>query len=136
MAKKPAAKPAAKKACTKACTKACAKAPAAKAPAKKVAIPTTKAQIVDALANAPDPAITKKQAAAVYDKLLDIAYEGAKKLEKGIMLPGLGKLVKVKRAKRMGTKPGTSERIVIPAKTVVKFRLAKAAKDAVVPPKK
>jgi DNA-binding protein HU-beta len=47
------------------------------------------------------------------------------------MLPGLGKLIKVKRPARKGRNPATGEAIKIPAKTVVKFRLAKAAKDAV-----
>ena len=47
------------------------------------------------------------------------------------MLPGLGKLIKVKRAARKGRNPATGAEIKIPAKTVVKFRLAKAAKDAV-----
>jgi DNA-binding protein HU-beta len=51
--------------------------------------------------------------------------------KKGFMLPGLGKLIKVKRAARMGRNPATGATIKIAAKTVVKFRLAKAAKDAV-----
>jgi DNA-binding protein HU-beta len=46
-------------------------------------------------------------------------------------LPGLGKLVRKDRAARMGRNPMTGEQISIPAKTVVKFRVAKAAKDAV-----
>jgi DNA-binding protein HU-beta len=62
--------------------------------------------------------------------LLAIAYVGAKD-KKGFMLPGLGKLIKVKRAARMGRNPATGATIKIAAKTVVKFRLAKAAKDAV-----
>jgi len=67
---------------------------------------------------------------SVYEKLLAIAYEGAKE-PKGIMLPGLGKLIKVKRAARTGRNPQTGAAIKIPARTVAKFRLAKAAKDAV-----
>lgn len=94
--------------------------------------PRTKSEILAALADA--GGIEKKQAAAVYQALLDIAYAGAKK-EEGIMLPGLGKLIKQKRPRRKGRNPATGAEIVIPAKTVVKFRLAKACKDAIVPPK-
>ena len=94
----------------------------------KKSTPKTKSEILVAIAAAGE--ITKKQAVLVYDELLKIAYEGAKD-KKGIMLPGLGKLIKVKRAKRTGSNPKTGEAMVIPAKTVAKFRLAKAAKDAV-----
>jgi DNA-binding protein HU-beta len=51
-------------------------------------------------------------------------------------LPGIGKLVLVKRKARMGRNPATGATIKIPAKTVVKMRIAKAAKEAIVPPKK
>ena len=54
----------------------------------------------------------------------------------GFVIPGLGKLVKVNRASRMGRNPATGETIKIPAKVVLKFRIAKAAKDAVLPAKK
>jgi len=74
--------------------------------------------------------VTKKQAVLAYDKLLEIAYTGAKS-PKGIVLPGLGKLIKQNRKARMGRNPATGEQIKIPAKVVAKFRLAKAAKDAV-----
>jgi DNA-binding protein HU-beta len=94
----------------------------------KKATPRTKSEIMAALAEA--GGITKKQAGTVYETLLSIAYAGAKD-PKGIMLPGLGKLIKVKRPARKGRNPATGEAIKIPAKTVVKFRLAKAAKDAV-----
>ena len=94
----------------------------------KKATPKTKSEIMTALAEAAE--ISKKQAVAVYDELLTIAYAGAKE-PTGIMLPGLGKLIKVKRAARKGRNPATGETIVIKAKTVAKFRLAKAAKDAV-----
>jgi DNA-binding protein HU-beta len=94
----------------------------------KKATPRTKSEIMAALAEA--GGITKKQAGTVYETLLSIAYAGAKD-PKGIMLPGLGKLIKVKRPERKGRNPATGEAIKIPAKTVVKFRLAKAAKDAV-----
>ncbi|MDD2456683.1 MAG: HU family DNA-binding protein, partial [Kiritimatiellae bacterium] len=94
----------------------------------KKATPKTKSEIMAALAAAGE--ISKKQAGLVYETLLTIAYAGAK-APKGIMLPGLGKLIKVKRPARMGRNPATGAQIKIPAKTVAKFRLAKAAKDAV-----
>ena len=94
--------------------------------AKKV--PATKSEIMAALAEA--AGISKKQAVAAYEKLLAIAYEGAK-LPKGLMLPGLGKIMKAKSKARMGINPLTKEKIKIPARTKAKFRLCKAAKDAV-----
>ena len=96
--------------------------------AKKVQVPTTKSAIMAALAEAAD--ISKRQAVAAYDKLLEIAYAGAK-TPKGIVLPGLGKLIKAKSKARMGRNPATGETMKIPARTKVKFRVAKAAKDAV-----
>ena len=52
------------------------------------------------------------------------------------VVPGLGNAVKDSRQARTGCNPQIGEPIQVPAKTVVKFRLAKAFKDAVVPPKK
>jgi DNA-binding protein HU-beta len=52
------------------------------------------------------------------------------------VLPGIGRLVRMDRKARMGRNPATGEAIKIPAKKVVKFRGAKAAKDALVPPQK
>jgi DNA-binding protein HU-beta len=52
------------------------------------------------------------------------------------VLPGIGRLVKVERKARMGRNPATGQAIKIPAKKVVKFRVAKSVKDAIVPPKK
>ena len=94
--------------------------------AKKV--PTTKSEMMAALAEA--AGISKKQAALAYEKLVAIAYDGAK-LPKGLMLPGLGKIIKAKRKARMGRNPKTGEPMKIAAKTTAKFRLCKAAKDAV-----
>ncbi|HVT95609.1 MAG TPA: HU family DNA-binding protein [Bryobacteraceae bacterium] len=51
-------------------------------------------------------------------------------------IPGIGRLVRVDRKARLGRNPATGETIKIPAKKVVKFRVAKAVKDAIVPPKK
>lgn len=88
--------------------------------------PMTKSQIIAAVAEKAE--ITKTQAKDALDALAALAYDGAKV---GFTLPGIGKLVKVKRAARSGRNPATGETIKIPAKTVLKFRIAKAAKDAV-----
>jgi len=63
---------------------------------------------------------------------VNLAYKNAKS---GFTVPGLGKLVLVDRKARMGRNPATGETIKIAAKKVVKFRIAKACKDAIVPPK-
>ena len=94
--------------------------------------PKTKSQIMAAIAE--KAGISKKQAKEAVEALLAIAYVGAKD-KKGFMIPGLGKLIKVQRKARMGRNPATGAQIKIPAKTVVKFRVAKACKDAVAPQK-
>ena len=72
---------------------------------------------------------------AVFDHLSSLAVSEVKK--NGVfVLPGIGRLVRVDRKARLGRNPATGESIKIPAKKVVKFRVAKAAKDAIVPPKK
>lgn len=86
----------------------------------------TKSQIVTAVAEKAD--ISKKQAGAALEALAALAYKNAKN---GFTLPGLGKLVLVSRKARMGRNPATGETIKIAAKKVVKFRVAKAAKDAI-----
>jgi DNA-binding protein HU-beta len=86
----------------------------------------TKSQIIAGVAEA--TGIAKKQAACALEALVNMAYKGA---GDGFTIPGLGKLVKVKRKARMGRNPATGETISIPAKTVLKFRVAKAAKDAI-----
>ena len=73
--------------------------------------------------------LSKKQVKDFMVSLVDLAYREAKKGE--FAIPGLGKLVKQKRKARLGRNPATGEEIKIPAKTVLKFRVAKAAKDAV-----
>ncbi len=93
----------------------------------------TKTQVVAHLAE--KAGITKKTAAAVLAELVTVAAKEAKSGGQ-FVVPGLGKAVKANRKARMGRNPQTGEAIKIPAKTVVKFRLAKAFKDAVVPPKK
>ena len=78
--------------------------------------------------------ISNKQARAVLDNLSATAVAEVKK--NGVfVLPGIGRLVRVERKARMGRNPATGAAIKIPAKKVVKFRVAKAAKDAIVPPK-
>ena len=72
--------------------------------------------------------ITKKQAVEILDHIALLAYKNAKN---SFTLPGLGKLVLVNRKARIGRNPATGEQIQIPAKRVVKFRVAKAAKDAI-----
>lgn len=72
--------------------------------------------------------ITKKQAGAFFESLASLAYKEAKN---SFVIPGLGKLVLVQRKARMGRNPATGEAIKIAAKKVVKFRVAKAAKDAI-----
>jgi DNA-binding protein HU-beta len=91
----------------------------------------TKAQIVTNLAESTD--LSKKQIGDVLAAQADLAYKQAKV---GYTFPGIGKLVLVARKARMGRNPATGEAIKIPAKKVLKFRIAKAAKDAVTPPKK
>ncbi len=86
----------------------------------------TKSQILAEIAESAE--ITKKQAGVVLESLVQMAYKGAKD---GFTVPGLGKLVLVKRKARMGRNPATGATIKIPAKKVVKFRIAKAAKDAI-----
>ena len=88
--------------------------------------PMTKSQIVTKLAE--ESEITKKQAAAVLAELATLAYKQAKN---GFTIPGIGKIVLVQRKARMGRNPATGEQIKIAAKKVVKFRVAKAAKDAI-----
>jgi DNA-binding protein HU-beta len=86
----------------------------------------SKSQIAAAIAE--KCGLTKKQAAEVLDTIAQLAYKQAKNT---FTLPGLGKLVLVNRAARVGRNPATGEQINIPAKRVVKFRVAKAAKDAI-----
>jgi DNA-binding protein HU-beta len=69
------------------------------------------------------------------ESLAELAVRETKK--NGIfILPGIGRLVRADRKARIGRNPATGEAIKIPAKKVVKFRIAKAVKDAIVPPKK
>ena len=86
----------------------------------------TKSQIVAAIAEA--NGLAKKQTGEILDSIVQLAYKNAKN---SFTLPGLGKLVLVNRKARVGRNPATGATIKIPAKRVVKFRIAKAAKDAI-----
>lgn len=93
--------------------------------------PLTKAKTIEALAN--ETGLNKKDVAAVLDAQAELAYTQA---PVGFTIPGIGKLVVQKRKARTGRNPQTGESIKIPAKKVLKFRIAKGAKDAITPPKK
>jgi DNA-binding protein HU-beta len=86
----------------------------------------TKSQLVAKVAE--KASLTKKAAGEILDFIAEVAYKEAKNT---FTLPGLGKLVLVQRKARMGRNPATGEAIKIKAKKVVKFRVAKAAKDAI-----
>ena len=88
--------------------------------------PLTKSQIATAIAEKAN--IPKRQAVEILEIIADLAYKNAKN---SFTLPGLGQLVLVNRKARIGRNPATGEEIKIPAKKVVKFRVAKACKDAV-----
>ena len=92
----------------------------------------TTTQLIRALAEA--NGLTNVQARGVMDTLASLAVQEVKK--NGLfVIPGIGRLVRVDRKARMGRNPATGESIKIAAKKVVKFRVAKSAKDAIVPAK-
>jgi DNA-binding protein HU-beta len=91
----------------------------------------TKTQIAGHIANKFE--LSKKQSTEI---LMELANLAAKQAKNGFVFPGVGKLVIVNRKARMGRNPQTGEAIQIKAKTVAKFYVAKAVKDAIAPPKK
>jgi len=93
----------------------------------------TQTQLVKSLAEKCQ--VNNKVAREFLDQLGALAISEVKKNGMFVM-PGIGRLVRVDRKARTGRNPATGESIKIPAKKVVKFRVAKAAKDAIVPPKK
>ncbi|MGE5500161.1 MAG: HU family DNA-binding protein [Syntrophothermus sp.] len=93
--------------------------------------PMTKSQIIDHLSK--KTGTTKKLAGQFLEELVTLSYKEAKKT---FVFPGLGKLAIAARKKRTGRNPLTGATIIIPAKKVLKFRIAKAAKDAVLGVKK
>lgn len=100
---------------------------------KKAIFEVSGARIASELAEA--TGTNKKTAAALVDALRNIAYREAKKSGE-FVIPGIGKLVKKQTKARTGRNPATGAEIKIPAKTVIRFRVAKAAKDAVIGAKK
>jgi len=92
----------------------------------------TKAELVRFVAETME--LTTKQSVAFFDLLAETAIQETKKNGE-FTIPGIGKLVKAQRAARMGRNPQTGEPIKIKAKTTVKFRIAKAAKDVIAPAK-
>lgn len=94
--------------------------------------PLTKSQIVSHVAEKFE--LSKKQTTAILDGIVELAISETKKVG-AFTLPGMGKTVLSKRKARMGRNPATGEEIKIPAKTVVKMRMAKAFKDAIIPKK-
>ena len=93
----------------------------------------TQSQLVKKLAAT--LAVSNKVAKSFVDNYAAVAVAETKK--NGVfVMPGIGRLVRVDRKARMGRNPATGEAIKIPAKKVVKFRVAKAVRDSIVPPKK
>jgi len=93
----------------------------------------TQSQVVRELAES--NGVATKVAKQFVTSFAELAVRETKK--NGVfILPGIGRLVRVDRKARIGRNPATGEAIKIPAKKVVKFRVAKAVKDAIVPPKK
>ena len=88
--------------------------------------PLTKAQVITTLAES--TGLSKKEIVTVLEAQSSLAYTEAKN---GYTIPGIGKLVVVARKARKGRNPATGETIQIPAKRVLKFRVAKAAKDGI-----
>ncbi|MEI7620645.1 MAG: HU family DNA-binding protein [Candidatus Falkowbacteria bacterium] len=88
----------------------------------------TKSQLMTALSE--KSGLAKKQVVSFMDMLSEMAYKEVKTSGE-FVLPGFGKLVKIQRKARTGRNPLTGAEIQIPAKTVVKFKVAKAVKDAV-----
>ena len=91
--------------------------------------PMTKSQIVSHFAEKFE--LTRKTASGIIEEIAALAVSETKKTG-SFTLPGIGKLVLVRRKSRMGRNPQTGKAIKIPARTVVKMRVARAAKEAVV----
>lgn len=90
----------------------------------------TKAETFNRIAD--KTGLKRTQVREVFDEMANLAYKEAKN---GFTIPGIGKLVIVDRKARLGRNPATGAQIQIPAKRVLKFRIAKQAKDATVPAK-
>ena len=93
----------------------------------------SQSQLVKELAGSLE--VNNKVARTFIDTFSSIAVRETKK--NGVfVIPGIGRLVRVERKARLGRNHATGESIKIPAKKVVKFRVAKSVRDAIVPPKK
>ena len=101
-------------------------------PAKAPVVKMTKTQMIRSLGEKLNT--DSKQVQTFLDALAEMATEQTRETGE-FTIPGLGKLVKAERKERMGRNPATGEEIKIAAKTTVKFRVAKAATDAIAPPK-
>jgi DNA-binding protein HU-beta len=88
----------------------------------------SKSQIISTLAD--KTGMSKKDVAGLMEAMVTLAFVEVKKSGE-FVIHGIGKLVKVNRKARVGRNPATGAAVNIPAKTVVKFRVAKAAKEAV-----
>ena len=93
----------------------------------------TQTQIIRELAESAE--LSPKVVKQVLTQLTEMAVRETKKKGVFVMPGGIGRLVRQERKARTGRNPATGEAIKIPAKKVVKFRLGKAVKDAIVPPK-
>ncbi len=100
--------------------------------AKSLTKSQTAAKLAELVSKSTGAEMSKKTAVAALDALVQLAYKEAKNK---FTIPGLGKIELKNRKKRMGRNPATGQPIEIPAKRVVKFRVAKAAKDAILGPK-
>ena len=94
--------------------------------AKSLTKSMTKSQTAEHLAE--KSGLTKKAMIQFLEDFATLAYKEAKN---AFVVPGLGKLVLANRKARLGRNPQTGAEIKIPAKRVLKFRVAKAAKDAI-----
>ena len=93
-----------------------------------MAKPMTKSQFIALLSD--KTGLSKKEVTTLWEVLVDVVYKHTKD-DGEVTLPGLGKIQKKHRAARQGRNPATGETIQIPAKTVLKFRVSKAAKDTI-----
>lgn len=111
----------------KATTQAARKTAARTTRAARTTKPKTKSEIVAHLAQVLE--LPRKKVAQFFTEFANLAYKEAKR---GFIIPGIGKLSVVRRKARKGRNPRTGEEIRIPAKRVVRFRISKTAKDAIV----
>ncbi len=99
-----------------------------KAGNKSIMTKMTKAQLISTLAE--ESGLSKKEVTNFFDTFNEVVYKEVKRNEE-CLIPGFGKMIKQKRKARKGRNPATGEEIQIPAKTVAKLKLSKAAKEAI-----